>query len=334
MPCPPPPRSAPQGEANASGEESDGVAEWQRYSCLFNGLVEAWRAGLGPGPDGQPLWFSLGHLEPWNAPPEYNGVFAGLRAQQLGQATTAAASAGAPVGGLPSRVTFASAADLGDPTSPFHPVHYRNKQAFGARQAAALLATAYAGEPTVRAAKAAASAAARLAKEGSDRAVAAATPLEVAAAGGPFYPTAVYASGTGNATSGAVVVVVFDPATVGPNGLALAPGGPTVPCPVGGPYNFSAGSCAWPTVVDAAGVSHNATVIGVHGGGGGTLPAVSLAVPPSAGVADGTPLAVSYGWGVWPVLTLYAAAADGGTPALPFNLTVAAPTAAAAASHF
>lgn len=275
--------------------------EWARYGCLFAGLVEAWRAGLGPGPDGQPLWFSLGHLEPWNAPPEYNGVFAGLRAQQIGQGSA----------GLPPRVTFASAADLGDPTSPFHPVHYRNKQTFGARQAAALLATAYAGEPAVAAALTPAAA--------------------VAAAGGPFYPTAVSASGTGSAADGAKVVVVFDPATVGPAGLALSPGSaPLTPCPVGGPYNFSAGSCAWPTVVDAAGVAHNASWIGINGGGGGTLPAATLAVPPSAGVADGTPLSVSYGWGVWPVLTLYAAPADGGTPALPFNLTVAAPTVAAA----
>lgn len=78
--------------------------EWSRYGCLFTGMAEAWRAGLGPDPTGQPLWFGIAHLEPWNNPPEYNLALAGLRALQLSALTT-----------LP-RVTFASAMDLGDPT--------------------------------------------------------------------------------------------------------------------------------------------------------------------------------------------------------------------------
>jgi hypothetical protein len=264
-----------QGETNASGEETDGLPEWARYACLFRGLVQSWRDGFGPGPDGGALWVSLAHLEPWNAPPSYNAIFSGLRQQQLG----------GPSAALPSRVTFSSAVDLGDPTSPWHPVHFRNKQAFGARQAAALLATVWAdaapGHPPA-----------------------------------PLYPRANSAT-VALSPDGATLtaVVSFEPATVGPAGLRLLPA-PTTPCPVGGQYNFSAASCAWPTLVDATGAQYNAT-LAVTGTPAAPTVTMSAAVPPGVTVRNVT---AQYGWGVWPVMTVYAA--DDGTPALPWSVAL------------
>ena len=92
---------------------------------------------------------------------------------------------------------------------------------------------------------------------------------------------------------------------------------PTTPCPVGGPYNFSAASCAWPTLVDARGVPYNATLAVTRAPGGAPTVTLTAAVPPGVSARNVT---AQYGWGVWPVITLYAA--DDGTPALPWSVTL------------
>lgn len=277
-----------QGETDLSMTGPDPAhQEWARYCCLFSGMAQAWRDGLGPDPSGAPLWFAIAHLEPWNVPPEYNAALAGLRAQQL----LAPLAAG-------SRVTFATAMDLGDPTSPFHPAHFRRKQQFSARLAAAVLGDVYALPGHAHA-----------------------------------HPTLASASGSvvdGGATL--QVTVTFQPGSSGVGPLLL--NASTTACPRGGaPYNFSAAACAGPQIKGSDGVWRNATVA-VGADGATVVMAAPVAAPRgAAGLRRGegaaaagavfTPVACAYGWGVWPLVSVYTAE---GFPALPWNVSVAPAT--------
>jgi sialate O-acetylesterase len=112
-----------QGEAN--------VGNAPLYSCLFNAMIADWRSNFG---NGYKFPFFFVQLAPWidNGP---GTAVADLRASQLTALT------------LPS-VGFASAVDLGDPTSPFNNIHPRNKEEVSARLILAARNIAY-GESSV-----------------------------------------------------------------------------------------------------------------------------------------------------------------------------------------
>jgi hypothetical protein len=107
-----------QGEANAPPYQHSPA--W--YACAFPAMIASWRARFQ-----QELWFGFVQLAPFSPGPD---GWEDIRDAQL------AALA------LP-RVAFASAVDVGDPTSPEGPYHPRNKQAIGRRLADAARATLF-----------------------------------------------------------------------------------------------------------------------------------------------------------------------------------------------
>lgn len=244
-----------QAETDLSGEtDGTNIAEWQRYGCLQTGMISAWREAFGPAPDGGPLTFGFTLLQGWDMPVEYGVWLAGLRLQQLSSLA------------LP-RVTFASAEDLSDATSPYHPVHFRDKQPLAFRMAEALLDVAYGLPGHVHA-----------------------------------YPSATRATvvtTSGGSGGGVVEVEVgFDAATLGPApGLQLLP---EPACPQGSPYNFSAATCGFPLVLTSDGAALNAT-LSIPAGRASVVFTAAGAAPGASAVA------VSYGWQAWPILTVYTA---------------------------
>jgi len=113
-----------QGEAN--------VGDAPLYSCLFPAMISDWRSKFGSGFK-FPFFFVM--LAPWIATQPSSVPVADLRASQLSALS------------LPD-VGYAAAIDLGDPTSPFDPIHPRNKQEVGARLLLAARNIAY-GETRV-----------------------------------------------------------------------------------------------------------------------------------------------------------------------------------------
>ena len=99
-----------QGESN--------VVNVAAYSCLQIEMIKAWRSAFQ-----QKLFFIYTQLAAWN-----NGGGDGLSAFRLQQETIMLT--------LP-KLAMASAADLGDPNSPFNPIHPRNKVEVGRRLAIA-----------------------------------------------------------------------------------------------------------------------------------------------------------------------------------------------------
>jgi len=110
------------------GEQNSGQAEL--YSCMFPAMINDWRANWAPA-TGKTFPFFFVQLAPFTA----STSWADTRQAQL-----AALS-------LPN-VGFASAVDLGDPTSPEGSVHPRDKQDVGARLLNSVLNIAY-GESDV-----------------------------------------------------------------------------------------------------------------------------------------------------------------------------------------
>lgn len=186
------------------------------------------------------------------------------------------------------------------PQSPFHPVHFRRKQAFSARFAAAVLDEVY-GLP------------------------------------GHPHPYPVVAKTAGAVVDGGAtlqVTVTFAPGSVGSAGPLMLNESATA-CPAGGPpSNFSYASCAWPQIQGSDGVWRNATLS--VGADGASVVMSAPATPPAqlaaidgleadtslpAGISSGsvTPVACAYGWGVWPMAFLFTA---DGFPALPWNVTL------------
>lgn len=108
-----------QGEAN--------VGNAPLYACLEPAMIADWRSTFGSGVK-FPFFFV--QLAPWIATEAESVPVADLRASQLVALS------------LPS-VGYASAVDLGDPTSPFNPIHPRNKQEVGTRLLNAALNIAY-----------------------------------------------------------------------------------------------------------------------------------------------------------------------------------------------
>jgi len=115
-----------QGEAN--------VGVGPLYGCMEKAMIADWRAKFGGG-SGYQFPFFFVQLAPWIGTLSGSVPVADLRAAQLQGLQ------------LPS-VGYASAVDLGDPVSPFNPIHPRNKQEVGKRLLAAARNIAY-GESTV-----------------------------------------------------------------------------------------------------------------------------------------------------------------------------------------
>jgi len=90
----------------------------QYFGCAGNALINSWRTLL----QAPTLPFTFEHLQPYG-----QDSLEVLRASQLEALSL-------PYTG------YASAMDLGDPTSPIGAVHFRNKQAVGARHALAIRA--------------------------------------------------------------------------------------------------------------------------------------------------------------------------------------------------
>ena len=108
-----------QGEANAPPYQH--APAW--YACAFPALISSWRARF-KSPN---MWWAFVQLSPFSPGPD---GWEDIRDAQLAAQT------------LP-HVAFASAVDVGDPTSPEGPYHPRNKQAIGARLADAARATLF-----------------------------------------------------------------------------------------------------------------------------------------------------------------------------------------------
>ena len=103
-----------QGESN--------FADPVKYSCLFPATITAWRAEFGnPGMSWAFVQLHAYNLHDWS------------------EFRNAQASAARKLPG----VVMASAIDLGDPTSPFDPIHPRYKQEVGRRLAHAAIASRY-----------------------------------------------------------------------------------------------------------------------------------------------------------------------------------------------
>jgi len=116
-----------QGEQDAGAEQQ--TPGW--YSCRFNRLIAHWRAAWGIG-DFAFNFVQLGAVGAGGA-----GVGQGL--------VRVAQNAALPRPGGATDVTgMASTYDLGDASSPFGDVHFRDKVAVGARLAAAVLHSAFA----------------------------------------------------------------------------------------------------------------------------------------------------------------------------------------------
>jgi sialate O-acetylesterase len=113
-----------QGEAN--------VGNAPLYACLEPAMIADWRSKFARGFK-FPFFFVM--LAPWIATQASSVPTADLRASQLSALS------------LPS-VGYANAVDLGDPVSPFDPIHPRNKQEVSARLVLAARHIAY-GENTV-----------------------------------------------------------------------------------------------------------------------------------------------------------------------------------------
>jgi len=113
-----------QGEAN--------VGQPQQYACLEPAMIADWRAKFGMGFD---FPFLFVQLAPWRGDIGGSVPVADLRQAQL---------AGLNLKG----VGYASAVDLGDATSPFDPIHPRNKQTVAKRLVQAARNIAY-GETTI-----------------------------------------------------------------------------------------------------------------------------------------------------------------------------------------
>lgn len=218
-----------QGEANA------GQAAY--YACQFPAMISDWRAKLGV-PE---AWFGFVQLEPWIAGTGYS--LAQFRDAQL-NATT-----------LPA-VHFATAIDIGDPTSPFGSVHPRHKQIVGARLAASALAESY-GMPSVP------------------------------------HASPQYAGASPSVTGTQLSVTVALTPSSGPLTLTNAA------CPTN--LGVPAAQCAYPTIFTAQGpaAGYNATLSLSTDG-------LSIVLAAAAASAGETITGTAYGYGTWPIITVYA----------------------------
>lgn len=193
-------------------------------------------------------------------------------------------------------IGYAAAIDIGDPLSPFTSIHPRHKQPVGTRLSNSALAMVYDQQITWQS---------------------------------PRYSSA---QDWGSAGNNLTVLVSFESDSVG-SGLTIVPdtvGSTSTHCPTELGVNIS--MCAWWSIQGSDGVWYNATEATVWNG---TQLVVSALVPDTAGLdfnpdagASGdqlatvtpiTPIATAYGWGVWPVITLYNI---DGYPALPWNRTI------------
>jgi sialate O-acetylesterase len=119
-----------QGEAD-QGEEA---AQEGYYSCRFAALINYWRASWGMGD------FSFNFVQ--------LGPVVGAPASGTGDLRYAQSTVLPRPGGAVDSTGMAAAYDLGDASSPFDSVHFRNKVEVGRRLAAAVLHSAFALQNT------------------------------------------------------------------------------------------------------------------------------------------------------------------------------------------
>ena len=219
-------------------------------------------------------------LAPWSAYSTTPGAADGVR------------DAEATVTRADEHATLATAIDLGDADAPKTDIHFRTKQALGARLAAGALLHLFG--------------------------VGAVTDSE-----GPFYASATAGGGSPGSLS---ATVSFGPPFDTPGALTLAnvsswPGVlPASECP--GPA--SSFDCAGFAIQEAgSGAWYPATAALSPDGSALVLEVTSQPPPPLGAVANAT----SYGQAVWPLASLFAAPALGGLPAYPWRPAVVTPGA-------
>ena len=116
-----------QGEQDAGAEAA--TPGW--YACRFQRLIAHWRSAWGTG-DFAFNYVQLGPVDPGSPSTAYGAL---RIAQGLAQPRP---------GGATDTTGMAAAYDLGDASSPYDSVHFRNKVEVGRRLAAAVLHTAFA----------------------------------------------------------------------------------------------------------------------------------------------------------------------------------------------